>query len=83
MLVNLYFPEHRELLDSLVAAIYKAQDIKRAFKQNYPSEQEAPEAAKRFSDALETFDELGILLRLTISGTSSAILLRPPSLFEN
>jgi hypothetical protein len=48
MLVNLYFPEHRELLDSLVAALYKAQDVKNAFKQNYSLEQESPQGCKAF-----------------------------------
>jgi hypothetical protein len=81
MLVNLYFPEHRELLDLLQHAMIKAQRFKDAFKENYSLEQESPEVAKDYSEALLRFDKIEKLLRAKISGTS-AKLLRPPSLFE-
>jgi hypothetical protein len=78
MLVNLYFPEHRERLAELVAALNQVQGILKAFEQNYSSEQASPEIAKRYSDALDRFVEIGRQLRADISG-ASAKLLRPQS----
>jgi uncharacterized protein YgbK (DUF1537 family) len=81
MLVNLYFPEHRERLAELVAALNTAQGILKAFEQNYSSEQASQEVAKRYSDALNRFVEIGRQLRAEISGASTK-LLRPPSMLE-
>jgi hypothetical protein len=81
MLVNLYFPELRELLEKLLSAVYKSQDVLNAFKRNYPTEQSSEEAARQYSDALIEADEIQNLLLIMISGTS-AKLLRPPSLLE-
>ena len=81
MLVNLYFPEHRELLEKLLSAVYKTQDVLKAFKANYTMEHSSEEAARQYSDALIEADKIENLLLLMISGTS-AKLLRPPSLFK-
>ena len=81
MLVNLYFPEHRELLEKVQSSVFKAQGVLNEFKRNYPTEQSSEDAARQYSDALIEADEIENLLLLMISGTS-AKLLRPPSLFE-
>jgi hypothetical protein len=80
MLVNLYFPEYRERLAELVAALHKAQGILKAFEQNYTSVQASQEVAKRYSDGLNRFGEIGKQLRAEISGASTK-LLRPQSPF--
>lgn len=76
MLINLYFPELRELLDKLVAEIDKAARLRLALRGVVSAK-----AAKEFSDAIIRFDETGKLLREKISG-SYAKLLRPRSLVE-
>ena len=81
MLVNLYFPELRELLEKLLSAVYKSEDVLDAFKRNYPTEQSSEEAARQYSHALIEADEIENLLLIMISSTS-AKLLRPPSLLE-
>jgi hypothetical protein len=80
MLINLYFPDFIDLLNSLIEARDDVGRLKRAFKENYRDGKNPPEDTKRFKEALIVFDETGKMLLLMLTGTSKS-LRKPPSFF--